>query len=198
MEGFYIFCFRFTLADQGSPGTLRCSICVRPIVLGPSSVFYFAQHFQYRPSNYRSTSCILLHLVHFCYIAFHTLLYITLAIIEYAKECLRDLMSQARSDRADGVASLADWVRCISLTIRRVLQGTSWSTAFDANGFGDVRLIRPQLLTAMGLVSAPLIVANRPTPEQVRLVFPTNRIPPPELLLLPFVSRLAFGYVHIV
>ena len=119
------------------------------------------------------------------------------AIIEYVQECLRGLMSQARSDRADGVASIADWIRCISLTIRRVLQGTTWSRAFDANGFGDLRLVRPELLTAIGVGSAPTIVATRPTPEQVLSVFPSNRTPPPDLLLFPFVNRLAYGYVHI-
>jgi hypothetical protein len=50
------------------------------------------------------------------------------------KRFLRAAVWDSRSGRATGEMTMLDWLACIFLTIRKVLQGENWGPAFDANG----------------------------------------------------------------
>ena len=53
------------------------------------------------------------------------------------KHTLRMAHRRARARSADGVVPFADFVQCIYTAIRTVLQGRRWSSAVDADGFGQ-------------------------------------------------------------
>ena len=53
---------------------------------------------------------------------------------------------------------MLDWLACICLTIRKVLQAKHWGPAFDANGFGVAQAAtRQTILNECGVEIAPCV-----------------------------------------
>ena len=53
---------------------------------------------------------------------------------------------------------MLDWLACIFLTIRKVLQGKNWGPAFDANGFGAAQsATRQTILNECGFDAIPCV-----------------------------------------
>ncbi len=74
------------------------------------------------------------------------------------KRFLRGAVWDSRSGRATGEMTLLDWLACIILTIRKVLQGKNWGRAFDGNGFGSAQaLTRQTILNECGFDAAPCV-----------------------------------------
>lgn len=95
------------------------------------------------------------------------------------KHTLRMAHRRARARSADGVVPFADFLQCIYTAIRTVLQGRRWSSAFDADGFGQRQLqLSTRVVEELQLSGDVSIPSTRPTDEQLRLCFPRRaRVP---------------------
>jgi hypothetical protein len=77
---------------------------------------------------------------------------------------------QARSD-----LDIGRFLLCLYETIRRVLQGVLWSSAFDRDGFGSGQARVSEYVQRQLQLQAPIRVPIlRPTEEQIGLCFPKN------------------------
>ena len=110
------------------------------------------------------------------------------------KECIRDLFSRARAASPNGTVTIASWIKVICDAIRTAVNGIAWGPAFDANGFAlTFDSVRQHIWDHIGGPVAA-VCAERPTAEQLLLVFPRGRQPlPPSVELFP--SPAAFGGV---
>jgi hypothetical protein len=74
------------------------------------------------------------------------------------KRFLRAAVWDSRSERPTGEMTMLDWLACICLTIRKVLQAKHWGPAFDANGFGVAQAAtRQTILNECGVELAPCV-----------------------------------------
>ena len=102
------------------------------------------------------------------------------------KLCLKAAYQRLRIGSASGQVSTADFITAVCEAIRFVLQARRWAVAFDQDGydFGQARLA-PSVLRQIGLDSAPLVGAARPSEDVVRLCYPRNAAIPLPTLLRP-------------
>ncbi len=103
------------------------------------------------------------------------------------KEFLRKAYQKARVAAAASDLSIEQFLPCVCDAIRNVLQGRSWCSAFDNNGFGfqQARVsehIKRELDMA-GPLQAPVA---QPSLEQFVHVFPRRTVVPSASLLRPF------------
>ena len=68
--------------------------------------------------------------------------------------------------------------QCLKLTIRKVLQGQTWRSVFEKNGFGDAEHIRVSLLERLRWSNPPHIPSSLPLLEEFQSCFPRGRYVP--------------------
>lgn len=102
---------------------------------------------------------------------------------------LKGAYQAARAETEDGNLHISSFLRCLYKVIRCVLQGRSWSFAFDEDGFGaDPDQCRPSVKVSLEVdVGAPIGIPGRcPTDEQFKLCFPQKANVSIAGLLKPF------------
>ena len=114
------------------------------------------------------------------------------------KDHLQKRFQDARIESPTGELSISEFLQCVYGTIRRVLQGTTWSHAFDRNGYGAQQdhvsdRIKKELQCTSGL-QAP---ALRPTLDMLSLCFPRGWRIPVDLLWRPFDVPVALSVAPI-
>jgi len=102
----------------------------------------------------------------------------THAFLRY-KVSLKKNYERARAASPNRDLGAHEFLACATGAIRHVLQGNSWGSAFDEDGFGHAQaklssFVRQQL----ALDAPPLVPATRPTHDQVKLCFPKRAVVP--------------------
>lgn len=95
----------------------------------------------------------------------------------HAFKCRLRLAYQiARVRTTDGKATVADLFDSIFVAIREILETRSWANAFDRDGFsvGQTR-VRKRKWRALGITAPVPLGSDRPTAEQLSVVFPKRR-----------------------
>ena len=113
------------------------------------------------------------------------------------KEYLQKRYQDARIEHGGDLA-ISVFLQCVYDTIRRVLQGTRWSTAFDQNGYSAQQAnVAGRVQEAMGVAGVAGVAVSRPCEADLALCFPKRtRVQPLARLLwssfdAPAVSILA-------
>ena len=109
----------------------------------------------------------------------------THGFLRYKTE-LRKAYQEARTRAALPELSLDEFLECLYLTIRKVLQGRPWDAAFDADGFGHNQERLSDFIKRKLAIAEPLAISPEPpTEEQLQLCFPKRAAVPHEVLLRP-------------
>ena len=91
------------------------------------------------------------------------------------KHVLRKMWQDRKSKSATRV-SAEEWLGIIFRSVRTVLQGTKWETAFLSTGaLACQAQVSPRTFSQMGLVARPIVPTGPPTAEEAALVFPRGR-----------------------
>ena len=90
------------------------------------------------------------------------------------KRTLREKWREVRAASATGEVGTREWLSMIASSIRQVLQGVRWKSAFQEAGVLEHQAhISPRVLQEMGgLERLPALCPGPPTQEEVALVFP--------------------------
>ena len=106
------------------------------------------------------------------------------------KENLREAYQRARLRTATGELTIAQFVAALCGTIRHVLQGRRWASAFDRDGFGQQQaLVSRTVLKRLQLQAPPAITAAAPSVQQLQLCYPKKAKVPAGVLLRPYQPR---------
>jgi hypothetical protein len=99
---------------------------------------------------------------------------------------------RVRASKADGQATIEDFMPCLWEAIRVVLQGVVWSRAFLGDGFGQrQRQLSTRVLDHLQMDGASEIAKTRPTLDQLRVCFPKRASVPSKSLWGPFDEPVA-------
>jgi hypothetical protein len=83
---------------------------------------------------------------------------------------------QKRVSQNSTKPSKEEWLEMIFRSVRSVLQGTKWESAFLATGaLASQTEVSPRTFSRMGLVARPVVPPGPPTAEQAALIFPRGR-----------------------
>ena len=83
--------------------------------------------------------------------------------------------------------SIEEFLSCVFSAVRTILQGTVWSTSFDANGYGArQQRVSQRVLDALERRGAGGVAAGRPSDAEVALCLPRRTVVPSALLWSPF------------
>lgn len=97
---------------------------------------------------------------------------------EYLDACLRATTTPL---------SIAEFLPCVFSAVRVILQGTVWSTAFDADGYGArQQRVSQRVVDALERRGAAGVAAGRPSDAEVALCLPRRTVVPSALLWSPF------------
>jgi len=125
------------------------------------------------------------------------------------KASLKRAYQRARGGSPNGDVSLAAFLACLYETIRSVLQGRRWASAFEQDGFGPRQERLSSYIKAQLQIDTPLqLSARRPAVEQLAACFPARAVVPvvalfrplaraavPEAVVLPPLAELGPGHV---
>jgi hypothetical protein len=90
--------------------------------------------------------------------------------------------ARSTSASADGDLELSEFLPCVYLAIRRVLQGRRWDIAFLRDGFGAQQAgVSARVRQRLELVGDARAPATRPTDEQVRACLPRRSLLRPSM-----------------
>lgn len=110
------------------------------------------------------------------------------------KRCLSALLGQVRAASPDATVCGQDWLRCVAVTIRKVMQGHVWRSAFDADGLtGTQAHVSSFVRRMLGPSVDELVPATRPTEHQIQTCFPRQTKAPVASLLRPFRPGAVFA-----
>lgn len=102
------------------------------------------------------------------------------------KSHLKRAYQRARAE-AHGDLDVKAFLPCLYETIRRILQGSRWASAFDRDGFGCAQAAVSVYVLRQLQLEAPLrIPASRPSLEDIKLCFPSGAKIPMATLFRPF------------
>ena len=95
------------------------------------------------------------------------------------KAYLRQVYQDVRGDAAVSDLDFAAFLRCVYQTIRRVLQGHKWASAFRGVGFGDAQAGLERFVKRnMGISDEPLALCSvRPSDDEVSTCFDSRYRP---------------------
>ena len=94
---------------------------------------------------------------------------------------------RARARTVDGDLNIMEFLPCICEAIRSVMQGNSWASAFDQDGFGDAqRRVSAFVSKCLEIDGAVEIPTDWPSLEMFQLCFPRRTRVPLGLLWAPF------------
>ena len=117
------------------------------------------------------------------------------------KACLQDEYQNARSQSTDAELTMEQFLVCVCGVIRRVLQGRSWASAFDDDGFGAQQTcVSHRIIDHLHALTATDISSIRPSLAEIELCFPRRTAVPMQLLMQPFdePQRAARPHVAVV
>ena len=105
----------------------------------------------------------------------------------YFKDFLRKAYQKARVTAASSNLSIEQFLPCLYDAIRSVLQGGSWYSSFDKNGFGCHQAqVSNRILRELDMAGPLQVPVARPSLEQLGHVFPRRTVVPASSLLRPF------------
>ena len=108
------------------------------------------------------------------------------------KEHFRAAYQRARLETADGQLAVADFLAAFFDTIRRVLQGRRWASAFEGDGFGPRQAkVSAYILRELQYDEPPAVPSEAPTSEMLQLWFPRRSAVPEAILMQPYRRQLA-------
>ena len=103
------------------------------------------------------------------------------------KAHLRERYQGSRAELAVGDLNIFQFLDCLYDAMRCVLQGRRWSTAFDADGFGENQAgVSPVVMRQLQMDAPLAIPATRPTLAQLQACFPRRSVVPEQSLWRPF------------
>lgn len=99
------------------------------------------------------------------------------------KHWLRIEFQRARSEKRDHDLTIEEFLPCVHRVVKRVLEGISWASAFDDDGFGANQQkvsneMRRQIFSKMEIATP----CPCPTPAELSLCFPRRAIAPLDVL----------------
>ena len=103
---------------------------------------------------------------------------------------LKKRYHEVASEAADGTVDTVSLFRCVFHTIRAVMQGRSWHSAFEADGYSDdVTRVSSYIMRSLQYENPPMIADGMPDEALFMLCYPRNSKPPCTALLRPFRTR---------
>jgi hypothetical protein len=100
--------------------------------------------------------------------------------------------ARSRSAAADGDLCMAEFLPCIDVAIQSVLEGRTWATAFDRDGFGaGQRELGGRVRQRLQLSADVDVSSLRPSDEQLQHCFPRRARPDLALLWSLFDEAVA-------
>ena len=100
---------------------------------------------------------------------------------------LRAVYQARRGESATGELTVSEFLPCVYDTIRAVLQGKRWSTAFDSDGFGQQQAaLSVYVQRQMQVDGPPAVPSCEPSAAQISLCLPARAGIPAADFLRPF------------
>ena len=97
----------------------------------------------------------------------------------------------ARIGTHDGVVGIAELLGCVYVAIQNVIEGSSWASAFDHNGFGCLQIhVSARVLSWLQFNTPPCVSSQRPTDDQLHACFPWRVKTVMRYIMRPLDSRV--------
>jgi hypothetical protein len=103
------------------------------------------------------------------------------------KRYLGATLQAARTLHPQGDITTFAWIRSITTTIRKVMQGVSWKRAFASDGMSRHQSeVSSYIREALSIKEFPPVPISRPTDDQLACIFPQNNKVESRVLWSPF------------